>query len=183
MGNVLYVTNFPPDATADDLFDLFDQHGAVERVDVDIEERIDVAYAIIEMKSEKHATKAHRNLNGYAMVDDYRLSVSYPDLEPRDLTSKQRRALDEVVAALEETDDVPLRQIDAMARLCGTFFVEALVEEALAIDQGDGLLTSDGERRRTKGGVFFYLARYRMSPAVRRVVFNRKGKMPSESEE
>ena len=183
MGNVLYVTNFPPEATADDLFDLFDEHGAVTSVEIDVEERIDVLYAIAEMSSEKHATKAHRNLNGYAMDEVHRLAVSYPELEPRDLTTKQRKALEEIAIALDETDDVPLRQIETMARLCGLFFVEALVDEALDIDAGEGLLTSDAERRRTKGGVFFYLARYRMSPTVRRVIFNRKGRLPADLED
>lgn len=180
MGNILYVTNFPPETTADDLFDLFDEYGAVETVEIDVEERIDTPYAIVEMNSEKHATKAHRSLNGYALDEAHRLAVSYPDLELRDLTSKQRKALDQIAEELGETDEVPLRQIETMARLCGLPFVEALVDEALIIDEGDGLMTSDGERRRTTGGVFFYLARYRMSPTVRRVIFNRKGKLPAE---
>jgi hypothetical protein len=181
MGNVLYVTNFPPETTADELAELFSQAGDVEGVEIGVEEKTGMMYAIITMGAEKHATKANRQFNGHAM-GDYRLAVSYPEVDPRDLTSKQRKAMDAVTETLEETDDVPLRQIESMARLCGTFFVEALVEEALEIDAGEGLMTSDGERRRTKGGVFFYLARYRMSPEVRRVIFNRKGKMPPEAE-
>lgn len=179
MSNVLYITNFPPDMTAGELADLFNQFGDVDAVDVAVEEKTDTPFALVEFVAEKHATKAHRELNGYA-IDGYRLAVSYPDVSPRALTAKQRKALDAIYETLEETEVVPLRQIEAMARLCGTFFVEALVQEALDIHASDGLMTSDGERRRTKGGVFFYLARYRMSPEVRRVIFNRKGKMPPE---
>ncbi|MBN1563418.1 MAG: hypothetical protein JXA10_06250 [Anaerolineae bacterium] len=178
MGSVLYVTNFPPETTADELAELFNQAGTVETVDIAIEEKTETPFAIIAMAAEKHATKANREFNGHAL-GEYRLAVSYPEVDPRDLTAKQRKAMDAVIETLEETDDVPLRQIEAMVRLCGTFFVEALVEEALAIDEREGLMTSDGERRRSKGGVFFYLARYRISPDVRRVIFNRKGKMPA----
>lgn len=179
MGNVLYIANFPPDMTAEELAELVSEYGEVDAVDVTLEEKTGLPFAIAELSAEKHASKANRSLNGYA-IGEFRLAVSYPDVDPRDLTAKQRKAMDAVIETLEETDDVPLRQIEAMARLCGTFFVEALVDEALDIEASEGLLTTDGERRRTKGGVFFYLARYRMSPDVRRVIFNRKGKMPPE---
>ena len=53
----------------------------------------------------------------------------------------------------------------------------AVVAEALEVEAQEGIMTSDESRRRTKGGVFFYLARYRMSPDVRRLVYNRKGKL------
>ena len=44
-------------------------------------------------------------------------------------------------------------------------------------------MTSDGSARRTIGGVFFYLCRYRMSDECRKIVYNRKGKMPQPQEE
>ncbi len=181
MSNVLYVTNFPPEITDEELSGLFAQHGEIVSMAVSVEEKTGMVFAIIEMAAEKHATKANRELNGYA-IGDYRLAVSYPEVDPRELTAKQRKAIDTVLETLGETDTVPLRQIEAMARLCGTFFVEALVQEALEIEASEGLMTSDGERRRTKGGIFFYLARYRMSPDVRKVIFNRKGKMPAVTE-
>ncbi|HVO71422.1 MAG TPA: hypothetical protein VMT24_15335, partial [Aggregatilineaceae bacterium] len=69
---------------------------------------------------------------------------------------------------------------EAIVRLCGVGFAQAVLKEALEIDASGGLMTSDGSHRRTRGGVFYYLARYRMSPPVRRIVYNRKGKMPQE---
>jgi RNA recognition motif-containing protein len=174
--NTLYVTNYPPETTEDQLGELFAEIGEVTSLQLDIEERTQTSYALVEMASEKVATKAHRSLNGYQW-GDYSLSVSYPDVDPRELTAKQRKAIEDILAALEETEVVPRRQLEAMARLCGLPFVEALVHEALEIDAGPGIMTSDGSRPRSKGGVFFYLARYRMSPAVRRIVYNRKGKI------
>jgi RNA recognition motif-containing protein len=176
MSSVLYITNFPVEITEDQLRSLLEEFGEVTSLHIAVEERTRMYYALVEMASEKVATKAHRSLNGYKL-DDHYLSVSYPDVDPRELTAKQRKAIEDILAQLEETDDVPLRQIDAMARLCGLPFVEALVNEALEVEAGEGIMTSDGTRRRSKGGVFFYLARYRMSPDVRKIVFNRKGKL------
>ncbi len=176
MTHILYLTNFPPDATEDDLRALLAEFGETVALQVGTEERTGMAYALIEMASEKVATKVHRSLNGYRLGDRY-LAVSYPDVDPKELTAKQRKAVEDIVAELGETDEVPLRQIDAMARLCGLPFIEALVKEAIEVETAEGIMTSDSLRRRTKGGVFFYLARYRISPDVRRIVFNRKGKL------
>jgi RNA recognition motif-containing protein len=176
MSNALYITNFPAGTTEDQLRELLAEFGEVIALEIDVEERTATPFALTEMASEKVATKAHRSLNGYR-VGEQSLSVSYPEPDPRELTAKQRKAIEEIVATLEETDEVPLRQIDAMARLCGLPFIEALVSEALEVEAREGIMTSDASRRRTKGGVFFYLARYRMSPDVRRLVYNRKGKL------
>jgi hypothetical protein len=174
--DTLYITNFPPETTEDQLRELLAEVGEITSLHLDIEERTQAGYALVEMASEKLATKAHRSLNGYKW-GDYALSASYPEVDPRELTAKQRKAVEDIFATLEETENVPCRQIEAMTRLCGLAFVEALVREALEIAAGPGIMTSDGSRPRSKGGVFFYLARYRMSPAVRRIVYNRKGKI------
>jgi hypothetical protein len=180
MGDDLYVTNLDPNVTEGQLRDLFGQYGEVVAVDMTAEEKTGEHYAIVQMASEKVATKAYNGLNGYRWGDRY-LTVSYPEVDlSRELTAKQRRSVEEIAAALEETDEIPLRQIEAIVRLCGVSFAQAVLQEALEIDASGGLMTSDGSHRRTKGGVFFYLARYRMSPPVRRIVYNRKGKMPQQ---
>lgn len=46
-------------------------------------------------------------------------------------------------------------------RLGGAMAVE-LLEQTLAIEKTGGMLTNDGSRRRTKGGVFFKLAKERL---------------------
>jgi hypothetical protein len=147
-----------------------------------VDEKIGQPYALVAMVSEKIATKAYNGLNGYAL-GDYRLVISFPDVVwGRELTAKNRKVVEDIVAALGEADEVPLRQIEAIVRLCGAGFAQAILAEALEVDAAEGLMTTDGAHRRTKGGVFFYLARYRMSSPVRRIVYNRKGKMPQEAE-
>lgn len=181
MKNTLYAANFPPETTPDDLRELFGQHGDITAVEVSVEEKTGRSYALITFASEKHATKALNTLNGHRL-NDYWLAVSYPDVNfAKDLTSRQRRDIEQICATLDETEKVPVRRIEAIIRLCGASFAQALAEEALEMAAGDAPLVLDDESRpRTKGGHFFYLARYRMAPAVRQIVYNRKGKMPVE---
>jgi hypothetical protein len=78
-----------------------------------------------------------------------------------------------IAAELGETDRVPLRQIGRIIELCGEQFVEDLLAETKAVEEEGGLTVKDGSRRRTVGGVFFYLARGRMSKEQRDAVFIR----------
>ncbi len=180
MGKVLYVANFPSEADEETLRALFAEHGEVVSFALEHDERAQRPYALVEMKSEKQTTRAMNKLNGYEL-NGHRLAVSpaYPELS-KDITARQRKIAAQIIDTLEEEDKIPVRQIEAIVRFCGGQFAQAILEEALAIDAGERLPTSDGSRRRTKGGVFFYLARYRMSPAVRKIVSKRKGKVPGE---
>lgn len=181
MSNTLYVANFAPETGEDDLRALFEEHGAVESLSLEIEERSQEPVALITLESEKRATRAMNELNGQ-MLNGRRLAITpaEPDLS-KDLTAKQRKIAEQIIAALGEEEKVPVRQIHAIVRFCSPQFAQAILEETEAVEAGDGIMTSDGTRRRTKGGVFFYLCRYRMSPAIRRIVYNRKGKVPGES--
>ncbi|MBN2305335.1 MAG: hypothetical protein JXQ72_12695 [Anaerolineae bacterium] len=181
MKEMLYVTNFPPDTPDEQLRELFADQGDVLALERGLEEKSGRPYALITMASEKIATKANNATNGH-LLDGYHLAVSYPEVDAgKDLTSRQRRVLDELKEKLEETDKVPVRRLEAIVRLCGTSFAQALMEEALALEASDSaLMLGDGSRKRTKGGHFFYLARYRVAPPIRRIIYNRKGKMPAE---
>ncbi len=53
-------------------------------------------FGLVEMAAEKVATKAHRSLNGYRLGEQS-LSVSYPEPDPRELTAKQRKAIEDIV--------------------------------------------------------------------------------------
>lgn len=180
MSNTLYVANLAPDTGEDDLRAAFGEYGDIESLITQVDEHTQQPVALIDFATEKQTTRAMNGLNGM-LLTGHRLAITplEPDLS-KDLTSKQRKTVQEIVEALEESEKVPLRQIETMVRFGGAQFVQGILEEALEIDASDGLMTSDGARRRTKGGVFFYLARYRMSPEMRRIIFNRKGKVPGE---
>lgn len=178
MRDTLYVANLADTVDADMLAASFSAHGAVVSVDIRLDERIKVRYALVQMAAEKAATKALNSMNGVPLEGRY-LAVSYPFYDPqRELTSKQRKALESIAEALGETEKVPLRELEAIVQVCGVSFAQALLKETEEIETAGGLLTGDGKKRRSKGGVFFYLARYRMSQHARYIVYNRKGKLP-----
>ena len=137
-------------------------------------------HAMVTMGSEKTANRAMRALNGYEL-NGQRLALSPAELPNsfRSLTRKERQFFESMAEELEETDKKPLRMLEAIINLCGVGFAEAILEETNLLEKQDGIMTTDKERRRTKGGVFFYLSRFRMSPELRRIVYNRKGKFPN----
>jgi hypothetical protein len=77
----------------------------------------------------------------------------------------------EVATELGETEEGPLRQITLLVEHAGEEFVKAALEETRKIEEGEGIKTEDGLRRRTKGGVFFYITKGKLSPEVRQIVY------------
>ena len=183
MNKTLYVTNFGPEVSDEQLRALFSQYGEVVSVQPGTAEGSQAPYALVEMNSEKNATRAMHGLNGHDL-GGFHLAISPPDLDlTREMTSKQQKSADAIAAALEETVAKPVRQIQAMVRFCGSSFAEAILKEALEIAAQDGIMTGDGTRPRTKGGVFFYLARYRMAAPIRHLIYTRHGKLPKPKED
>jgi len=182
----LYVANIPSETDDATLQEIFSQYGEVEGIELGVNERFDAPYAIVTMNSEKAATKSLHNLNGY-QLDDHYLSISYPDIDQdaveRGLSKKQRKTAEEVVKTLGEKYRKPVRRIHTMILLCGHSFVLHLVEEAKEIDAGEGMMTQDGSRRRSLGGVFFTLSNQRMSPPVYQIIHPRGGKLPDYQKE
>jgi hypothetical protein len=76
-----------------------------------------------------------------------------------------------IVTALNETDDRPRSQIAAIVQALGEEAALAVLVEANAIERNGGMMLPDQSRRRTPGGVFFALARKRLSPEDREAIF------------
>jgi hypothetical protein len=99
-------------------------------------------------------------------------SESRPSEEPKQppkrfLNKDEIRRVYEISEQLGETDPIPQRLITDIARFNGLDFVEEILRQTLEIEANGGLMVNSGERRRTPGGVFFYLARGKM-PSSRR---------------
>jgi hypothetical protein len=64
----------------------------------------------------------------------------------------------------------------------GLEFAQEILQQTLNIEAEGGMMLADGSRRCTPGGVFFYLARGRMSSKLRYEVFrhNQPAKSPSK---
>ncbi|MEO1290910.1 MAG: hypothetical protein AAFV93_24500 [Chloroflexota bacterium] len=82
-----------------------------------------------------------------------------------------KTATDEFAKALGEKDEKPVGQIALMVEHLGKEWVQARIDETNKIEEGEGLKTDDGKRRRTKGGVFFYLSKGKMEDEVRAKIF------------
>lgn len=89
-----------------------------------------------------------------------------------ELTPEQVEALvKEFSEALQENDMQPLGQIRRMVTFIGEDFVRKHLENTLKIEQEGGMMTVEGDRRRTMGGVFFYLVKGDMTLEQRAHVF------------
>jgi PHAX RNA-binding domain len=63
------------------------------------------------------------------------------------------------------------KQIDTAVKILGGFAVLQLAQEALEIEKQGGMMTQDGKRRRTLGGIFFHIMKGRLTSAQRRRIF------------
>ncbi len=77
------------------------------------------------------------------------------------------RTVSTIAARLGETDPQVQRTIGRIVRQLGAETALALVEEALAVEAQGGMLLPDLSRRRTLGGVFFVLVKFRTLPRER----------------
>ena len=83
-------------------------------------------------------------------------------------------AVQTIAAKLGEVEREPLKKLKAVVKILGPEQALALCEKALDIDRGEGMFTRDGSRRRTPGGVFFYLVRGSNNKKVKKLWPQRK---------
>ena len=76
-----------------------------------------------------------------------------------------------IAKKLGETEASPRFQIASIIQVCGADFAQQILDQTWEIQAQGGLLVPDGNRKRTRGGVFFYLAREQMNEEQRQVVF------------
>jgi hypothetical protein len=81
------------------------------------------------------------------------------------------RVADQIAAQLGETEDVPRATILRAVERIGGDAAEALCAEALAVEAGGGMWLGDRSRKRTPGGIFFYLLRQRAEKPDRLAIF------------
>ena len=76
-----------------------------------------------------------------------------------------------IAQELGETQAVPIKQIRRTVQRLGPDAALAFLQETQQIEAQGGLMLPDGSRRRTPGGVFFFLVRQRVTPEDRAVIF------------
>ena len=99
------------------------------------------------------------------------LPIPEPSPPPDQAKALIKAGVAQIAATLQEHDKIPLKQIRHIVHVLGLAATEAIVAEALHIEANGGMLTVDGTRRRTLGGVFFFVVRTRISPEQRYKIF------------
>jgi len=84
---------------------------------------------------------------------------------------EMQAAAQEIAGALGETEQKPCTQIAAIIHHCGIDFAQSLLRETQYLESQGGMMLPDESRRRTPGGVFFYLARKKIPRKTAKVIF------------
>lgn len=85
-----------------------------------------------------------------------------------------------VAHQLGERDRVAIECIRRIIDLIGIERTQTLVDQARRIDAAGGIVTHDGRRRRTLGGIFFYLFNQSASPDQRREILHLQARLRAE---
>lgn len=96
--------------------------------------------------------------------------------------SNLHKVADEIADALGEKQYGPRKLVRAIVERCGARFSQQVLSDTEEVMAAGGMLTQEGDRLRTKGGVFFYLARGRMADETRNAIFpprTGRGKQPN----
>lgn len=76
-----------------------------------------------------------------------------------------------IAKALGESDEIPLGQIGGVVRVLGEELSLKLLEETREIENKGGMMLPDNSRKRSIGGVFFFLARQKLSHEDKLAIF------------
>lgn len=82
-------------------------------------------------------------------------------------------ATEQLAALLQETKQDPIEAITCIIKVCGLAFAEAVYKETMEIEAKGGMLVNgkqENRRARTRGGIFFRLARGKMTEQQRDLV-------------
>ncbi|MEI7769846.1 MAG: phosphorylated adapter RNA export RNA-binding domain-containing protein [Chloroflexales bacterium] len=79
-----------------------------------------------------------------------------------------RQAVDAIATYLGETDPKPKATIERSVATLGIDAAQALRQEVEGIEAAGGMMTTDGSRRRTPGGIYLLLLKQRMNDAGRK---------------
>jgi hypothetical protein len=77
----------------------------------------------------------------------------------------------DIANKLGETDPSVKQSVKRIVTTLGQETALTLLEESLDIESAGGMMTADGSRERTRGGVFFFLVKQRCTNAQRRRIF------------
>lgn len=90
------------------------------------------------------------------------------EIERRQRERAIRKTITEISETLKETDDQALGQIERIVEYLGVEQALAYLQQTQQIEAQGGMMLTDGSRRRTPGGVFFYLVKQQLKAEERK---------------
>jgi hypothetical protein len=84
-----------------------------------------------------------------------------------------QRAAEDIADQLQESHPPARLQIRRIIELVGMETAYDYLQKTLAAEAANGILTHDGQQRRTPGGAFFFIARGQMPPHLRHRIWSR----------
>lgn len=79
-----------------------------------------------------------------------------------------RKTITQISETLNETSEQALGQIERIVEYLGVDQALSYLEAAQRIEADGGMMLSDGSRRRTPGGIFFYLVKQKLKEEERK---------------
>ena len=96
-----------------------------------------------------------------------------PADEPSTPNDEIRSVVEQVSSDLSETNSDAMAQIESLISVAGVELVQSILQETLEIERNGGMMLFSGKRRRTPGGVFFFLAKQKLTPEQQVAVFGK----------
>lgn len=171
MPKSLFIKNLAPTVTEDELRSMFGEVGDVEAIQrpTDRETGKPRGFAFVHMVKSEDGKAAMERYNGH--------EIAGKALEVSEAKKKQKKAdpdfqlSTEIADELEETVKRARIQIWRIIQECGEDFAKQLLEETRKHIEEGGLDTLDGQRKRTKGGIYLRLAKEKMDAETRAKIF------------
>ena len=83
-----------------------------------------------------------------------------------------------IATTLGETNETPLAEIRRVIEVLGEEKALSILDETCKADAGEGMLTDDGKRRRTLGGIYFKFVKNQCTAKERGKIFGPSSRVP-----
>ncbi|MCB9437507.1 MAG: hypothetical protein H6673_11025 [Anaerolineales bacterium] len=167
----LFVQNLAETVTIQQLQETLSRAGNVMDVQRPFDEKVGkpALFAFVTVETEEEAETVIKRFNG-AKLGGQKIKIQHFKPRPPKEDS-EHAAADMISLKLGEVDRIPRAQVRRIVELCGEEFANQLLEDATKLHEEGRVMTQDGTRTRTLGGIFFRLARDRMEPEDREKTF------------
>jgi|GEM_PF-2145820 len=127
---------------------------------------------LVEMMHPSAVNPVLEMVNSNGLLEDTSVTALPIQLEMPIFEAGQLVA-DAIANALDETNPNGVAIIRDIVAICGVPFSQNLLAETQVVEAAGGMETTTGERR-TAGGVYFQLAKQKLTPMVRNVLFRER---------